>query len=315
MSIAIIGTGITALWIARCLQDEKRATPVLFEKSRGVGGRMATRRTDTGKFDGKFDHGAQFYSLKAPIRDLHARWGANALTRLWFDRDKLPHFCSQNGMNGLAKDLAKDLDIRFEQKVTGLTRDSGGWKLVIENGEAQHFGQVILTAPLPQALELLQTNAIPFDPRLREVRYAKALVALYEDVAGIETLLGESGYIENPSPVIFSIADQCKKGLAVGRYVTITMTPDFSERYFDSTDMETLAAIEFELKKLDPRFSYLKTQLKKWRYSHPLTTAEALFESPASGLFLAGDAFGGPSLNGALRSANALMESLRHQIS
>ncbi|MBB3545378.1 putative NAD/FAD-dependent oxidoreductase [Rhizobium sp. BK176] len=53
LRVGVIGAGIAGLTIVRSLQ--KIADVIVFEKSRGVGGRMATRRID----DVSFDHGAQ----------------------------------------------------------------------------------------------------------------------------------------------------------------------------------------------------------------------------------------------------------------
>jgi len=61
MKIAIIGTGISGITIAQNLKDFANVS--LFEKSRGVGGRMASRRS--GPYE--FDHGAQFLLLKVKI--------------------------------------------------------------------------------------------------------------------------------------------------------------------------------------------------------------------------------------------------------
>jgi renalase len=52
MNIAIIGGGISGLTVANILRDYANVT--IFEKARGVGGRMSTRRTE--HFN--FDHGA-----------------------------------------------------------------------------------------------------------------------------------------------------------------------------------------------------------------------------------------------------------------
>ena len=53
--IAVIGSGIAGLACARRLSDAGYA-PILFDKGRGIGGRLATRRTPDGR---QFDHGAQ----------------------------------------------------------------------------------------------------------------------------------------------------------------------------------------------------------------------------------------------------------------
>ena len=58
MKIAIIGAGIAGLTTAKMLRDIAEVT--VYEKSRGAGGRICTRYTDS--FD--FDHGAQFFIAK-----------------------------------------------------------------------------------------------------------------------------------------------------------------------------------------------------------------------------------------------------------
>ena len=57
--IAIIGAGISGLTVAKELSKLNEVT--IFDKSRGVGGRMATKRID----DYHFDHGAQFFTAKS----------------------------------------------------------------------------------------------------------------------------------------------------------------------------------------------------------------------------------------------------------
>ena len=59
-TVAVIGAGISGLVCARTLRDHGYPVTV-FEKSRGVGGRMATRRTDDGF---QFDHGAQYFTAR-----------------------------------------------------------------------------------------------------------------------------------------------------------------------------------------------------------------------------------------------------------
>ncbi|MCE3000724.1 MAG: FAD-dependent oxidoreductase, partial [Betaproteobacteria bacterium] len=57
--VAVIGAGIAGISCARQLRDAGHAVRV-FDKSRGIGGRMATRRGESGTFD----HGAQYFTAR-----------------------------------------------------------------------------------------------------------------------------------------------------------------------------------------------------------------------------------------------------------
>ena len=58
---AVIGAGLAGLRVAHRLA-EAGAQVRVFEKARGAGGRMSTRRTDFGAFD----HGAQYFTARDP---------------------------------------------------------------------------------------------------------------------------------------------------------------------------------------------------------------------------------------------------------
>ena len=63
----IIGAGLSGLNIARKIKELELGSVLVLEKSRGIGGRMATRRT----LETRFDHGAQFYRVKTDISEIH----------------------------------------------------------------------------------------------------------------------------------------------------------------------------------------------------------------------------------------------------
>ena len=90
--IAIIGTGLAGVTAAKYLENEYKIT--LFEKARGIGGRMSTRRSDPYQFD----HGAQYFTarteafksfLKPTIDDgLIKDWQAKVVT---IEKGKKPY--------------------------------------------------------------------------------------------------------------------------------------------------------------------------------------------------------------------------------
>jgi len=61
MKIAILGCGVAGLSAARELRRHG-IDVTLFDKSRGVGGRMSTRYSG----DWEFDHGAQYFTVQDP---------------------------------------------------------------------------------------------------------------------------------------------------------------------------------------------------------------------------------------------------------
>ena len=165
--IAVIGAGLSGLVLAQQLKDH--ATVTVFEKSRGVGGRMATRYADPYQFD----HGAQFFTAKTtglqaflePLiqQGIVARWDARFVE---FDHDtitherqwtaKYPHYVAVPKMNELAKRLALDLNVQLHCEVEYLEKTDDGWQLFdTEHNALGSFDWVIATTPAAQAAQLL----------------------------------------------------------------------------------------------------------------------------------------------------------------
>lgn len=178
--IAIIGAGLSGLTLARHLGE--RAEVTVFEKARGVGGRMSTRYADPFYFD----HGTHTFTARTPAfqaflkpyADLGmiAEWsgkvidleiGRAATKRLWFE----PHLVAAPHMNSLCKALAEGVELRLRTEVAPLAqRPSGVWSLEDREGQALGaYDLVISTAPPAQTLALFQT-ALPGDTPLHAAR-------------------------------------------------------------------------------------------------------------------------------------------------
>ncbi len=298
----IIGAGMSGLVLGKHLNEHKLGSVLILEKSRGVGGRMATRRT----LETKFDHGAQFYRLKNDITELHLQWVDQKINHHWFTSELGDHWCSKEGMTKLAKWLATDLKIELDKQVAHLEYNQSLWTVKTEN-ETYTCRRLIVTAPCPQALQLLDKNNIHYPEELKNYQYTKALIGLI--TLNQELNLGEHGYLEFQTGSFFSITDQKKKALSELHAYTFTMSPDFSENFFDNTNEESLINIKQEILKKFPNLSessFTGLELKKWRYCQSLKTYPDLFCSLGNELFLIGDTFGGSSLLGAIRSAKAL---------
>ena len=164
--IAIIGAGLSGLSVTHLLKDYADVT--LFEKARGVSGRISTRRAEPYFFD----HGAQYFTARTkPFQNfiqpllnqgIIERWNARYVEfksnqiierRNWCDEE--PWYVGVPGMNHVAKFLAKELNIHINTRIASLNHQ-GTWQLTDEQGQQYPgFDWVICTAPSPQAFELL----------------------------------------------------------------------------------------------------------------------------------------------------------------
>jgi renalase len=304
--VCVVGAGICGLSAAAALQNKSYSVKVL-EKSKGLGGRMATRRT----LNGKFDHGAQFYSLKEPIEMHHSRWTSLGLVQHWFNRNQTSCFAAPKGISALAKEISSTLDIQLEHRAIEVHRHATSWNIRCENLTDTQSDILILTAPLPQSIELLKNSGISYPDELNLITYSKAIVGLFEN--NLPSHFGPffSGYTENRQlKPIFSISNQQSKLVSQIPSWTITMDAEFSEKFYDESDETVLGEILRAIHEIEPKFNSTEFQLKRWRYNFPKSTYPHAHLKIQEGLYLAGDAFGGASILGALRSASSVVSAL-----
>ena len=190
LRIAVVGAGVSGLAAARALHDQGHRVRV-FEKSRGLGGRAATRRI--GQLG--FDHGTQYFTARDPgfrraveawcERGLVAPWqarigrvGDNAITA---SRDQSLRYVAVPGMSALGSHLGADLDIRRQLRVAPPMREAGRWALRSEDGvDLGLFDILVVSAPAPQAAELLAGIAPGFAATAAAVAYASTWAVMLE---------------------------------------------------------------------------------------------------------------------------------------
>jgi predicted NAD/FAD-dependent oxidoreductase len=165
LRVAVIGAGLAGLTAARILQDQGHL-PVVLEKSRGAGGRMATRRHDPWRFD----HGAQYFTARDPrfLRPVLA-WRERGLVAAWSGRigviednrvraapDGTERFVAVPGMNAICREMAAELsDCRFEWRAQGAAFDGARWQVRASDGREVEADALLITTPPEQAVELL----------------------------------------------------------------------------------------------------------------------------------------------------------------
>lgn len=156
MRIAIIGAGIAGLSCAVRLGDAGHAV-TLFDKGRGPGGRMATRRIDTDTGLVAFDHGAQYFTARDPqFVDQVASWHAEAVVVPWPAAGD-DAWVGTPGMNAVVKAMANEHDVRWGTRIEAIRRDGGRWS--VDPVADASFDAVIIATPAEQAAPLLAPHA------------------------------------------------------------------------------------------------------------------------------------------------------------
>ncbi|MGJ3243665.1 MAG: NAD(P)/FAD-dependent oxidoreductase [Opitutales bacterium] len=318
-SCIVIGAGISGLLAATVLKKHG-IHPVVLEKGRGVGGRMATRRVG----DAVIDHGAQYFTVRNNIFSGWVEaWENSGIVKEWFTRFPEessevghPRYIGTNGMTTIAKHLAEGLEVHKQHKVREIHFENGQWQVTCGNGSTFDAPFLLITAPVPQALELIDGSNIELTDSKRtilsEIRYQRSLsvLALLDGPSGLPY---HGGKKVHDDPVITWIADNQMKGISPKQpAVTIHSSYAFGDKHWDSPDEERIPPM---LKAAEP---YLKakateTQCHRWGFTTPITPIEAPFMfSRRHNLMLAGDGFGGPRLETAavsgLEAAGHLIE-------
>lgn len=313
--IVVVGAGLAGLCAARRLVDHG-ADVVVFDKGRGVGGRMATRRIDTPAGTAVFDHGAQFFTARSDrFRDLVSTWERDGVVYEWCrgfgDTDGHPRYASRGGMAALTKHLARDLDVRTSTLVFSVTRHAhdSGWIVTLDDGSTHAADAVVLTCPIPQSYSLIANTSIEMPNDLLMTDYERTLGVLV--VLDRASAVADPGGRQNPDDVFSWVGDNQCKGVSPIPAVTLHANPAWSLEHWDTPHDDAHAALLAAGREYIGDAEVIASQFKRWRFATPMKVWPDPFWTDASGsIVLAGDAFAGPKVEGAVTSGLSAADHL-----
>jgi len=314
MRVVVVGAGIAGLMAAQSLSNSGHDV-IIVDKGRSPGGRIATRRID----DATLDHGAQFFTVRDSLFESHvSEWIASGVVTEWcrgFDttaqnNDGFPRYRGVRGMTDIAKHLAQGLDVRCNTLAFSIARGATSkWQLKIDDGSVLDADAILATCPLPQAYALLVTAGIELPESMLRTEYDRTICLLA--VLDRPSAVANPGGLQNPDETFSFIADNAIKGISSATALTLHANPKFSLEHWDtSTEDVQLLLLERATPWIGDA-TVITSQIKKWRLATPLTIWPERYWANDM-IVLAGDAFGGPKIEGAalsgLAAANYLQE-------
>jgi len=296
---------MAGLSCARTLADAGRTVTVL-DKSRGLGGRLATRRAENGL---QFDHGAQYVTAREPaFQDLLAAAGDAGAAASWSMGERTG-FVGVPAMNGLAKHLAGGLEIRRSFQVEEIQPRGDGWA-VSSQDEILEFDILILTAPAPQSAALLGTE----HPLAREIRHVKmlpcwTLMAAFADPATVSFRTRRTP----DAPLSWIALDSSKPGRTSRSCWVAQAGPKWSEQHLEdekSAVRESLLALLCDALGCSPEDA-LHADVHRWRYARvDVAYGSAFLKDESGSLYLGGDWCLGARVEAAWQSGTAIARDL-----
>ena len=311
MHIAIIGAGMAGASAAAHLRPHHQVS--VFDKARGPGGRMTTRRSE----DGGIDLGAQYFTAHDPdfTAQVHewqrqghvSSWGQAIVARegdRWRTSSNQPRFVGSPRMHAPVRALLADTPLLNGHRITQTAREAGGWRLESEahGSHPQAFDAVLFTLPLPQLRELAPALPESWWPAWSSIDMPPCW-AVHVQWAEVAPEAWDGAFVNDPL-VAWIGAHANKTGRSAASWA-LHWSEAASREHLEATPADiTERSRAWLLAQGWPQPQLL--QAHRWRYARVAGTAPQLaYHDRALGLAVAGDWLAGGRVEGAWLSGRA----------
>ena len=321
-TIAVIGAGLAGTTIASRL-NEKFDVKV-FEKSRGVGGRMSTRQ----EAPFIFDHGAQFFKIKTtdfknflselfsqqiikPWNFRLAYFDGQNLNKIRFIKNEDKFYVGVPNMDSIIKHLSKNCDVILNTKIERIIKDNDKWNLYDQNKKSyDSYDWVILSLPAQQSLELI-TKKVSFYPLIEKIKM-KGCFSLMIGMSDPLNLDYDAALIENEDIAWFAVNNS--KPSRMNNYcLLINSSYEYASKNRNTSKDKVLKHL-LNISSKFINYDLLKSNIIKiheWRYVEAeCFPKENYFIDHKEKVAVCGDWFINSRVEGAFLSANELFKEI-----
>jgi len=311
MRIGIVGAGMAGLACAEALSIPGHDV-VLFDKGRGPGGRMSTRRLPTSAGEAQFDHGAQYFTVRDDgFRRRVDGWIAQGVAAPW---PAAGHdaYVGVPGMNAPIKQMADGLAVHWGMRVTQIERSGRGWRMALEQGDVVDLDIAVVATPAEQASALVDAVAPDLAARARSTPSAPCWTVMFAFAeplpTGVDCLRGAEG-----NPLGWAARNGSKPGRTGPEAWVVQASPAWSRSYLDA-DAEWVsatlsAALSERLGTAPP--SPIARSTHRWRYARASVEGSGALWDKDQRLGLCGDWLIGARVEAAWRSGTQLAERIK----
>ena len=294
-----------------CAQTLERAgiNVRLFDKGRGAGGRMASRRLETAHGAAVFDFGAQYFTVRdsafaAQVHD----WQALGIVEPW-PVPRPDAFVGVPTMNSVLKHAAQSLDVVFSTLVKGLRRHGNRWQLVGDGLDDTLYDGVVLALPAEQTAPILTLHDFELAQAALFARSQPCWAAMF---AFDQRLAHEAGPIRDNGIIAWATRNNDKPGRSGPECWVVQATPRWSsenlERPTDDVGTLMFEALQQEIGSSLPE--PIAKSVHRWRYALSAGTGVGCLWNPLLRIGACGDWLIGPRVECAWLSGRQLAERM-----
>jgi predicted NAD/FAD-dependent oxidoreductase len=308
MHFAIIGAGMAGLACADALSRAGHKV-MLFDKGRGAGGRMSTKRMASPLGEVSFDHGAQYFTVRNPRFEqvvggmfdlgLVAHWSAVA-SDAWIG---VP------GMNAVIKHMAADHDVRWGHSIKAMVRHEGKWLLISDAGEINPFDAAILALPAEQAAPILSLHDFDMARSALNARSQPCWTGMFvfdQPLANLPDIIRDTGDIG------WAARNSAKPGRAGPEAWVVQATATWSQTHLEAPQEQIAAMLRDALSQMAGQAlpQPIASTAHRWRYALSAGTGAGALWNADMALGVCGDWLLGPRVECAWLSGTMLGERI-----